>query len=184
MISRLLPLLAFLLLGILLAVGLSISDTKTHIPSPLIGKPVPGFNLPQLFEPEKTLSQEDFLGEPYLVNFWGSWCPTCVYEHPVITGLAQTGRLRIVGLNYRDEPEDAKAWLARHGNPYDDIVFDYGGKISIDFGVYAAPESFLISPDGNIVFKHIGALTPEIVNDTILPMVDEMKQNPEPGTQS
>ena len=176
MISRLLPLMAFLLLGILLAVGLTISDTKTHIPSPLIGRPVPEFNLPQLFEPEKTLSQEDFLGEPYLVNFWGSWCPTCVFEHPVITDLARSGRLRIVGLNYRDEPEDAKNWLSRHGNPYHDIVVDYSGRISINFGVYAAPESFLISPDGEVVYKHIGALTPEIISETILPMVDEMKR--------
>lgn len=175
MISRFLPVLAFLLLGILLAVGLTISDTKTQIPSPLIGKPVPQFVLPQLFAPEKMLTEKDLLGEPYLVNFWGSWCPTCVFEHPVITELAQSGQLKIVGINYRDEPEDAKQWLSRHGNPYHEILVDYEGKISINFGVYAAPESFLISSDGEVVFKQIGALTPEIISNTILPLVNNMK---------
>jgi cytochrome c biogenesis protein CcmG/thiol:disulfide interchange protein DsbE len=175
MISRFLPVMAFLLLGVLLAVGLTISETKTHIPSPLIGRPVPQFVLPQLFEPENMMSEKDLMGEPYLVNFWGSWCPTCVFEHPVITELAQSGQLKIVGLNYRDEPDDAMQWLLRHGNPYHEILVDYDGKISINFGVYAAPESFLISPDGEVVFKHIGALTPEIISDTILPMVNRMK---------
>jgi cytochrome c biogenesis protein CcmG/thiol:disulfide interchange protein DsbE len=175
-IARLLPLFAFILLGILLAVGLTISGTKTHIPSPLIGRVVPDFSLPQLFEQESNLSNEDFLGEPYLINFWGSWCPTCVYEHPVIAELAETSDLKIVGFNYHDETADAIAWLSRHGNPYDVIVYDLGGKISIDFGVYAAPESFLVSPDGEVVFKHIGALTPEVINNTILPMVEDMKR--------
>jgi cytochrome c biogenesis protein CcmG/thiol:disulfide interchange protein DsbE len=175
MMSRLLPLLAFLVLGALLAVGLKIAGTKTHIPSPLIGKAVPTFELPQLFNPDVSLSPLDFEGEPYLVNFWGSWCPTCVVEHPVITDLAATGKIRILGLNYRDEPDDARAWLQRHGNPYDDIIFDYEGRISIDFGVYAAPETFLVSPAGEIVFKHIGALTSEIVFEVIIPMAEKLK---------
>ena len=139
MMSRLLPLILFVLLGILLAVGLSISDKKTIIPSPLIGRQVPDFNLPALHEPERQISHTDLLGEPYLINFWGSWCPTCVYEHPVIKDLARDGNLRIVGLNFRDEPEDAKNWLLRHGDPYDEIVVDYTGRTSINFGVYAAP---------------------------------------------
>jgi cytochrome c biogenesis protein CcmG/thiol:disulfide interchange protein DsbE len=93
----------------------------------------------------------------------------------VITDLAATGAVRIVGLNFRDEREDAIGWLAQHGNPYDDIVVDYDGRISINFGVYAAPETFLVAPDGEVVYKHIGALTPEVINETILPMVNEMK---------
>ena len=177
MMSRVLPLVLFVLLGILLAVGLNISDTKTHIPSPLIGRPIPEFILPDLFDPENLLSPEDFLGEPYLVNFWGSWCPTCVFEHPVITDLAKTGRLKIVGLNFRDEPEDAKEWLSRHGNPYDTIAVDYNSRVSINFGVYAAPESFLVDPKGVVVFKQIGALTPEVVEETILPMLEKMERS-------
>ena len=170
MIGRLLPLILFLILGVLLAVGLKISDTKTHIPSPLIGKQVPAFDLPRLFQPEARVSNQDLLGKPYLVNFFGSWCPTCVYEHPVLEELAATQRLKIVGLNYKDEPQDAVAWLARHGDPYDVIITDYNGQIGIDFGVYAAPESFLVGADGTILYKHIGALTMEVIEETIIPL--------------
>jgi cytochrome c biogenesis protein CcmG/thiol:disulfide interchange protein DsbE len=174
MISRLLPLILFVALGSLLAVGLKIADTKTHIPSPLIGRPVPDFDLPTLFDPERKISNRELLGEPYLINFWGSWCPTCVFEHPVITDLANSGRLKVVGLNFRDEPEDAMGWLAQHGDPYDEIVVDYDGRISINFGVYAAPESFLVDPSGEVVYKQIGALTQKVVEETIMPMVREM----------
>ncbi|NIM70650.1 MAG: DsbE family thiol:disulfide interchange protein [Xanthomonadales bacterium] len=173
--SRFLPLILFLLLGALLAVGLTISDTKTHIPSPLIGRPVPDFDLPVLDDPARRLGPQDFSGAPYLINFWASWCVTCVVEHPVITDLARSGRLRVVGLNFRDEPDDALGWLARHGDPYAVSVSDYDGRVSINFGVYAAPESFLVDPQGEIVYKHIGALTPEVLEETILPMVSAMQ---------
>ena len=175
MISRILPLALFILLGLLLAAGLRIADTKTHIPSPLIGKPAPEFDLPMLFDPATRYNQDDFLGQPYLINFWASWCVTCVVEHPVITELAAMDRIRIVGLNFRDEPEDARRWLARHGDPYDLHITDYEGQISIDFGVYAAPETFLVNPAGEIAFKHIGALTMEVINDVILPMAAAME---------
>jgi cytochrome c biogenesis protein CcmG/thiol:disulfide interchange protein DsbE len=177
MMSRFLPLILFVLLGVLLAVGLKISDTKSHIPSPLIGRPVPDFELPTLYQPGRRVAQTDFLGEPWLVNFWGSWCPTCVFEHPVIADLARTGRLRIVGMNFRDEPEDAKRWLLQHGDPYDEIIVDFDGRTSINFGVYAAPESFLIDPRGEVVYKQIGALTPEVIEGVILPMVEEMEHD-------
>jgi cytochrome c biogenesis protein CcmG/thiol:disulfide interchange protein DsbE len=176
MMSRLLPLILFVLLGALLAVGLKISDTKTHIPSPLIGRPVPDFDLPTLYEPGRQITHKTYLGEPWLINFWGSWCPTCVFEHPVITDLAASGRLRVVGLNFKDEPEDAKEWLLRHGNPYHEIIVDYDGRSAINFGVYKAPESFLVDPDGEIVYKQIGALTPEVVEEVIMPMVEDMER--------
>ena len=117
--SRILPLAVFLALCGLLVFGLFNADGKSELPSPLIGKPVPGYALPSLFEPGRTVSNDDLAGEPYVVNFWGSWCPTCVEEHPVVTRLAESGRVRVVGFNFRDEPEDAKAWLARFGDPYD-----------------------------------------------------------------
>lgn len=175
MMSRILPLALFILLGLLLAAGLRIADTKTHIPSPLIGKPVPEFDLPMLFDSATRYNQDDFLGQPYLVNFWASWCVTCVVEHPVIEELAAMDRIRIVGLNFRDEPEDARRWLARHGDPYDLHITDYEGQIAIDFGVYAAPETFLVNPAGEIAFKHIGALTMEVIEDVILPMAAAME---------
>jgi cytochrome c biogenesis protein CcmG/thiol:disulfide interchange protein DsbE len=174
--SRIIPLVLFILLGVLLAVGLMIADKKTEIPSPLIGRPVPQFDLPMLDQPDKTLGPQDFRGAPYLINFWASWCVTCVYEHPYITDLARSGRLRVVGLNFRDEPGDAMAWLGQHGDPYDVVITDYDGRVSINFGVYAAPESFLIAPDGEVVYKQIGALTPEVIEEVILPMVEEMEQ--------
>jgi cytochrome c biogenesis protein CcmG/thiol:disulfide interchange protein DsbE len=176
MLSRILPLSLFVLLGILLAAGLKLADTKSHIPSPLIGKPVPEFNLPLLFEPETLLNQKDFLGQPYLVNFWASWCVTCVVEHPVLEQLAAMDRIRIIGFNFRDEPEDAMQWLAKYGDPYDLHVTDYQGRTSINFGVYAAPESFLVNPQGEVVYKHIGALTMEIIEQRILPMVADMER--------
>jgi cytochrome c biogenesis protein CcmG/thiol:disulfide interchange protein DsbE len=176
MMNRILPLIAFLLLAGLLAVGLTIADKKTDIPSPLVGKIVPPFSLPALFEPDKVFTQEDFLGEPYLVNFWASWCVTCRAEHPYLTDLAESGRVKVVGLNFRDATEDAKQWLARYGDPYDLHLQDLDGRISIDFGVYAAPESFLIDASGRIVYKRLGMLTPEIIADEIIPRLDDMRR--------
>ena len=173
--SRTLPLIAFILLVVLLVIGLDISDKKTEIPSPLIGKPAPVFNLPVLGSPDRSMSKETFLGKPYLVNFWASWCVSCRVEHPAVTDLARLNRVRIVGLNFRDETADALGWLAQFGDPYDISLSDLDGRISIDFGVYAAPETFLIDPAGIIVYKHIGPLTAEIIHSEILPLVDEME---------
>lgn len=174
MMSRLLPLLVFILLGALLAAGLTMSDRKSEIPSPLIGKAIPAFTLPRLKEPAVTVSHEQLKGRPFLLNVWASWCVTCRYEHPVIEQLARTGKLPIVGLNYRDAPQDALAWLQRFGDPYDFHLSDESGRVGIDFGVYAAPESFLIDAAGVIRFKHIGALTPEIVEGELLPLVERL----------
>ena len=169
--SRIFPLLAFVLLVVFLVVGLKISDRKTELPSPLIDKPAPAFNLPVLGEPGRTMSKESFLGTPYLVNFWASWCVTCRVEHPVITDLARSGALRVIGFNFRDETADAQAWLAQFGNPYELTLVDMDGRISIDFGVYAAPESFLVDPSGVIVFKQLGAMTHQIIETEILPRI-------------
>jgi len=171
MISRLLPILVFALLGILLAVGLKIADQKTELPSPLIGKPMPSFSLPLLGQEDVIVNSDELIGEPFLVNFWASWCVTCRVEHPVIEELAESGVLRIIGLNFRDETEDAQAWLEYFGNPYAMNVSDYSGRTSIDFGVYAAPESFLVDAEGTIVFKQLGALTHEVIEQEILPRI-------------
>jgi cytochrome c biogenesis protein CcmG/thiol:disulfide interchange protein DsbE len=165
------PLIAFILLLVLLVVGLQIADRKSELPSPLINKPAPAFDLPVLGNPAQRLSKESFLGKPYLVNFWASWCVTCRVEHPVVTELAKRKKLIILGLNFRDESDDALAWLDQFGDPYDISLQDKDGRISIDFGVYAAPESFLVDPQGMIIFKQLGALTPEIIETEILPRV-------------
>jgi cytochrome c biogenesis protein CcmG/thiol:disulfide interchange protein DsbE len=166
--ARIIPLALFLLLAALLAVGLTIADRKTELPSPLIGKPMPAFSLPLLGQPGSLVSATDLLGEPFLLNVWASWCVTCRVEHPVIEQLAASGQIKVVGLNYRDAPGDAQSWLQHFGNPFALILADESGRTAIDFGVYAAPETFLIDARGNIVFKQIGALTEEVVNNEIL----------------
>ena len=167
--NRFIPIAIFLALGLLLAVGLKIADHKTEIPSPLIGKTVPEFSLPVLNEPQRTLTRADLVGEPFLLNVWASWCVTCRYEHPFIEELARSGAVRVVGLNYRDDPADALAWLQQFGNPYAVNISDIAGDMALDLGVYAAPESFLVDATGTIVFKQVGALTPEIIEEEILP---------------
>lgn len=168
MISRLIPITLFVLLGLLLAVGLKIADHKTDLPSPLIGQKIPEFSLPELGQDDVTITHEDLIGQPFLLNVWASWCPTCRIEHPFIEQLAASGRLRVIGLNYRDQREDALAWLEYFGNPYALNIADVSGRTAIDFGVYAAPESFLVDAGGTILFKQIGALTPEIIDQEIL----------------
>jgi len=175
---RFVPFLVIVLLGILLAVGLGRSSTKSDIPSPLIGKSIPEFTLPLLTDESVQLDREQLLGQPFLLNVWASWCVTCRYEHPVIEELSASGKLRVVGLNYRDAREDALRWLDQFGNPYDVIIADRDGRVSIDFGVYAAPESFLVDANGTILFKQIGALTPEIIEAEILP---RLAQGNQPG---
>ena len=171
MIGRLIPIILFVLLGLLLAVGLKIADHKTEIPSPLIGKKIPEFSLPALGQADVTITNEDLIGQPFLINVWASWCPTCRIEHPYVEELAASGRLRVIGLNYRDEEEDALAWLEYFGDPYALNMADVSGRTAIDFGVYAAPESFLVDADGYILFKQIGMLTPEIIEKEILPRI-------------
>ncbi len=173
--SRTIPLIAFILLVILLLVGLNISDRKTILPSPLIDKPAPAFSLPVLGNPGRTMSKESLLGKPYLVNFWASWCVSCRVEHPVITKLAKRNLVTIIGLNFRDETTDALNWLNKFGDPYDVNLSDLDGRVSIDFGVYAAPETFLVDPAGTIVYKYIGPLTMKIIEAYILPLVAAME---------
>jgi cytochrome c biogenesis protein CcmG/thiol:disulfide interchange protein DsbE len=173
MMGRLIPVLLFVALGILLAFGLRIADHKTEIPSPLIGKPLPPFELPVLGQPDRVLTNEDLVGEPFLLNVWASWCPTCRVEHPFIEELARSGAVRVVGFNYKDELDDAQAWLRRFGDPYEITLQDYSGRYAIDLGVYAAPESFLVDADGTIIFKQIGAVTPDIIEKEILPRVQK-----------
>ncbi len=171
--SRVLPLIAFLALAALLGFGIvwNTHHDQREVPSPLIGKPVPAFRLPVLDAPEKTVSREDLLGQPYLLNVFGSWCPSCVEEHTVLMAEGKRLGVKLVGYNWKDEPDDAKAWLARFGNPYDVIVADRIGRGAIDFGVYGAPETFLIDAQGVIRAKRIGALTPDYLERELKPAI-------------
>lgn len=164
----------FALLVALLAVGLRL-DPRT-VPSPLIGKPAPAFELPLLAAPDKTFSQKDMAGQVWILNVWASWCPPCLVEHPVITKLAQSGIAPVIGLNYKDTREDALPWLKRNGDPYRLSVFDAAGRIGIDYGVYGVPETYVIDRQGVIRYKHIGPVTPEVAEKKIAPLVKELNQ--------
>lgn len=173
--SRLLPLLAFLALAGLLFVGVRMNSGKdtSAIPSPLLGKPAPALDaLPSLPDPASRIGVQDLRGRPYVLNVWGSWCVSCRIEHPLVTELARSGAL-VVGFNYKDTPEDAARWLAQFGNPFALIVQDTDGRAALDWGIYGAPETFVIDADGIVRFKHVGPLTADVVSRDILPLLEQ-----------
>lgn len=169
MMSRLLPLLAFIALALLLFVGVRMNSGKdtSAIPSPLIGKQAPALNLPELKMPEQSIGLQDLKGRAFVLNIWGSWCVSCRIEHPVITEMAKSGVI-VVGYNYKDSAEDARAWLNQFGNPFALIIQDEDGKAALDWGIYGAPETFVIDAQGIVRFKHVGPITSEIVQQKIL----------------
>jgi len=165
----LIPLAIFLVIAGFLYVGLDLNPRQ--VPSPLVGRPAPNFDLPVLGDPERRFGPVEMKGRPWLLNVWASWCVTCREEHPVLVDLAKKKLVPILGLNYKDKPEEAIAWLKRFGDPYDLSIVDAEGRVGIDYGVYGVPETYLVDRDGVIRFKHIGALTPEIVENRILPLL-------------
>jgi cytochrome c biogenesis protein CcmG/thiol:disulfide interchange protein DsbE len=155
----LLPALVLLGLLVLLGVGLTLDPRK--VPSPLIDKPAPAFELPAL-KGEGTVRHDDLLGAPTLVNYFASWCTPCLVEHPLLMRLARERRIRLVGINYKDPPEEALRWLARHGDPYAVIARDSEGAAGLDWGVYGVPETYLLDARGILRYKHVGPLTEDI----------------------
>ena len=176
MIARLLPLAVFAALVGLLLYGIEWNKRHemTEVPSPLIGKAAPEFTLPLLYDSTKSVSRKELLGKPYLINVFGSWCPTCQFEHPILTAQIKPLGIKLVGLDWKDQPDDAKRWLAQFGNPYDAVITDQDGRAGIDFGVYMAPESFLVDAQGMIRYKRIGMFTPETIKSELLPKIAEL----------
>jgi cytochrome c biogenesis protein CcmG, thiol:disulfide interchange protein DsbE len=166
------PIAIFVALVVLLGVGLKLDPRE--VPSPLIGKPAPHFELPELHEAAKTFSERDMRGKVWVLNVWASWCVSCREEHPVLLDLAKSGTVPVYGLNYKDKREDGLAWLKGMGDPYKISIFDFDGRVGIDYGVYGVPETYVIDKAGIIRYKRIGPLTPEIVNETLLPLVREL----------
>ena len=165
----LIPLIVFVAIGALLYSG--IGKDPTVLPSVLVGKPAPEFSAPELRDPNVTHSKASLLGKPFLLNVFASWCPSCRVEHPILARYAREGKVRLVGLNWKDEAGDALGWLQQFGDPYEEIVYDPDGRIGIDFGVTAAPESFVIGADGSILYKHIGPISEEDMETKILPLL-------------
>jgi cytochrome c biogenesis protein CcmG/thiol:disulfide interchange protein DsbE len=168
-----LPLIVFLVIAGFLAIGLRLDPRE--VPSPFIGKPAPPFTLPQLHKPDATISPADMKGQVWLLNVWASWCTSCRAEHEVVTRVAATGEVPIVGLNYKDERDAALGWLRRLGDPYKASAVDAQGDVGIDWGVYGVPETFVIDQHGVVRHKHIGPITDKSVSETILPLVRKLK---------
>jgi len=164
----------FAALVLLLGVGLSLNPRE--VPSPLIGKPAPVFQLPQLHQPDKSLSSTELQGKVWVLNVWASWCVACREEHPVLADLARSGIAPVYGLNYKDQRDNAVAWLKRYGDPYQASMFDADGRVGIDYGVYGVPETYVIDRQGVIRYKRIGPVTPTILKDKIVPLIAELNR--------
>lgn len=169
----LIPLIIFVGLALLLVWGLGSDPRK--VPSPLVGKPVPKFELPTLKDPRRTVTDQDLLGKVSLVNVWGSWCVSCRAEHGELMRIAQEDGFQIVGLNWKDETADAIGMLRRYGDPYAYSAYDYSGRAGIDWGVYGAPETFIVDRQGTIRYKQIGPITEQVWRETLRPLVETLK---------
>ncbi len=178
----LLPLLIFVALAAVFAVQLLSGKDSSTIPSALIGKDTPQTSLPAVEgltrdgAPVPGLNSEDFKGKLTLVNVWGSWCVPCRQEHPLLMEIAKDERIRVVGLNYKDQPENARRFLGDLGNPFAAVGADRAGRSAIEWGVYGVPETFLVDKDGKIVYKHVGPFTPESVKNDLMPAVAKALQ--------
>jgi cytochrome c biogenesis protein CcmG/thiol:disulfide interchange protein DsbE len=169
------PLGIFLLLVFFLYRGLW-RDPR-EVPSVLVDKPAPAFSLPVLGEPSRKFSPADYRGKVWLLNVWGSWCISCQVEHPVLLKLAKMNVVPIVGFDWKDKPDAAIKWLAQQGgDPYVLSVTDLDGRVAIDYGVYGAPETFVIDKTGTIRMKHIGPLDDKSLNERVLPLVRKLSQ--------
>lgn len=173
---KLLPLVLFLALAGFLAKGLTLDPSA--LPSPLIDKPAPVFTTARLPQSDGEFDSQSMLGEVWVLNIWASWCRPCVEEHPVIKALAEQREVSVVGLNYKDEPDDALTWLDRLGNPFSDVLADQQGDVGLDWGVYGVPETFVIDRQGRVRYKHVGPLYLDDLEKTVLPIIDQLQQEP------
>ncbi len=174
MMRYLIPLFAFMILAAFLLVGLTLNPRQ--VPSPLIDKPAPVFQLNHLHEPEKVMASQDNLGKVWMLNVWASWCVACRDEHPLLVQLANSGIVPIYGLNYKDERTTAMQWLKRYGDPYTISIVDQDGKVGIDYGVYGVPETYVIDKNGIIRHKQIGPVTVDALQKTIIPLILELQK--------
>jgi len=168
------PALVFVVIAIFLGIGLTLDPRK--IPSPLIGKPVPKFDLPPVQGRTLGLASANLRGEVSLVNVFASWCVACREEHPLMMQIKREGLVPLHGLNYKDRPQDAERWLNELGDPYTRTGADLDGRVGIDWGVYGVPETFVIDREGRIAYKHIGPVTPAALKDTILPLIEKLRK--------
>jgi cytochrome c biogenesis protein CcmG/thiol:disulfide interchange protein DsbE len=172
-IKHLIPLAIFLVIAVFLGVGLTRDPRK--LPSTFIDKPAPQFTLKQVQALDKTFSPQDMKGQVWMLNVWASWCTACRVEHPLLVEIGRSGVVPLIGLDYKDQPEDAVKMLQQQGNPYALSALDLDGRVGIDFGVYGVPETFIIDKNGVIRHKQIGPITPESLQNEILPLIAKLK---------
>ena len=174
--------LLFIALAALLvyAVKHSGDSDRDALPSPLIGKHAPDFELPLLHDPSMRVHARDLIGAPYVLNVWGSWCPACRVEHPVLSRFALSKRVRVIGYNWKDDRQDALHWLEQLGNPFLLVLYDPEGRTAIDWGVAAAPETFLVDGNGIVRWKYSGALTDKVINTQLLPALEKAERSAAP----
>lgn len=170
-----LPAVGFFVLVVIFLIALQGDPQK--IPSPLIGKPAPAFSLPGLFDQTTIISNDSIKGEVVLVNVWASWCTACRQEHQHLINLQRQHKLKLIGLNYKDQATDALAWLEEFENPYAEIAFDLSGKVGIDWGVYGVPETFVLDKHGIIQHKVIGPVDEEIIQIELLPLIKQLNNS-------
>jgi cytochrome c biogenesis protein CcmG/thiol:disulfide interchange protein DsbE len=157
--------------GLIAVFAVGLKRDPTSVPSPLIGKPAPDFDLPELREPGKRVTAAELRGQMTLLNVWATWCSGCRQEHETLLAIARESGVPIVGLNWKDDPESARRWLQALGDPYVAVAVDTVGDVAIDWGVYGAPETFLIGPDGTVLYKHIRPITAEVWEREFLPRI-------------
>jgi cytochrome c biogenesis protein CcmG, thiol:disulfide interchange protein DsbE len=167
----LLPFAAFVALVVLFAFGLNPKRDIHALPSPLIGKPAPAFALTDVLDPARVVSTDALKGQVYVLNVWGTWCYACRQEHQALLAIARQHAVPIIGLDYMDDREKAKQWLEQLGNPYSAVAFDTDGRTAIDWGVYGAPETYLVDAKGRVIFKYISPMTPEVWEKEFLPRI-------------
>ncbi len=167
----LLPFAAFVALAVLFAFCLNPKRDIHALPSPLIGKAAPSFSLTDVMDPNRAVSNAAFKGQVYIVNVWGTWCEACRQEHEALLGIARQQVVPIIGLVYMDQRDNAKEWLEQLGNPYTAVAFDTDGRTAIDWGVYGAPETFLVDGQGRVIYKFISPMTPEVWQREFLPRI-------------
>lgn len=166
------PLGVFAALVVVFAVALKRAPEKQLVASALIGKPAPAFVMPDLLQPGALVDSADYKGRWSLLNVWGTWCVECRAEHAQLLDIQRGGKVSVIGLNYKDDDDAARQWLQELGDPYAAVGIDKEGRVAIDYGVYGAPESFLINPQGIIVHKVVGVITPELWQTKLLPLVE------------
>ncbi len=167
----------FGLLGLMIyGVMKSGAPDRDVLPSALIGKPAPAFELPVLHDPQIKVSNTELRGAPYVLNVWGSWCAACRDEHPILTRFAETKRVRVIGYNWKDEPADALRWLEQLGNPFVLVLSDIEGRTAIDWGVTAAPETFLVDASGVVRWKYSGALSQRVIDTQLIPELEKVER--------